>query len=150
MRPSDDCIELIKRLEGFRAKPYRCPGGQPTIGYGACYYADGHRVTMRDATITPDAADALLRAIAARVWGSVQGMVHVPLTQGQVDALTMMAYNIGETAFHQSTLIRKLNKGDYTGAAAEFPRWSKGGGVVLAGLEKRRALERRMFEGAAS
>ncbi len=149
MRPSDDCIELIKRFEGFRDKPYCCPGGQPTIGYGACYYADGQRVTMRDSAITRDDAETLLRATVARVWGSVQGMVHVTLTQGQVDALTMLAYNIGETAFYQSTLLRKLNAGDYAGAGAEFSRWNKGGGVVLSGLKKRRALERRMFEGNA-
>jgi len=150
MRPSEDCVELIKRLEGFRARPYLCSAGRPTIGYGSRFYADGRRVTLDDAPIAEPAAVALLRATVAKVWGSVQGMVGRPLLQRQCDALTMLVYNIGETQFRESTMLRLLRAGKDAEAAAEFPKWNKetvaGGKRPNAGLTARRRLERRIFE----
>jgi len=146
MRPSEDCVELLKRLEGFRAHPYRCAGGRWTIGYGSTTWHDGLPVFETDGGIGEAEAAALLRDTVAKVWGSVQGMARVPLTQGQADALTMLAFNIGETALRGSTLLAMLNAGDHAGAAKEFDRWNKAKGRVLKGLVKRRALERRMFE----
>lgn len=69
----------------------------------------------------------------------------VPLSQNQFDALVSLVYNIGETAFSNSTLLKKLNAKDYQGAADQFPRWNKGGGQVLKGLVRRRADERDLF-----
>ena len=145
MRPSEDCVELLKRLEGFRARAYRCPGGAWTIGFGSTRYADGDAVSEGD-LIDSHEAERLLRRTVASVWGSVRGMVRVPLSQGQCDALTMLAYNIGETKFRASTLLAKLNAGDYAGAAAQFPRWNKVDGKVSNGQVKRRKLERSIFE----
>ena len=75
----------------------------------------------------------------------VSNLVKVKLTQGQFDALVSFAYNLGARALSTSTLLQKLNAGDYTGAADEFPRWNKAGGKVLPGLTWRREAERALF-----
>ena len=72
-------------------------------------------------------------------------MIHVPLTENQKAALQDFVYNVGATAFASSTLARKLNLGDTPGAADEVPKWNHAGGVVLAGLTKRRAAEQALF-----
>jgi lysozyme len=109
-------------------------------------------VTRATEPITEPLASHLLRHGMALIWGGVQGMVRVPLTQGQADALMLLAYNIGETRFRTSTLLRKLNARDYVAASAEFQKWNKITGKdgvkrVDAGLVKRRRLERRIFDG---
>jgi len=150
MRPSEDCIQIKKRLERYMPNPYLCPAGAPTIGYGCTRYADGRKVTLADAPMSEPSADTLLRAIMAQMWGGAQGMIRVPLRQGQVDALALLVANIGETEFRASTLLRKLNAGDFDGAAREFPRWNKvtvdGVKRAINGLVTRRKLERRIFE----
>ncbi len=76
---------------------------------------------------------------------TVNQSVKVSINQNQFDALVSLTYNIGEQAFKDSTLLAKLNKGDYLGAADQFPRWNKGGGEVMKGLVRRRADERVLF-----
>lgn len=71
--------------------------------------------------------------------------VKVKLTQNQFDALVSFVYNVGVGAFRTSTLLRKLNNGDYVGAAAEFKRWKFGGGKELPGLVRRRKAEEQLF-----
>jgi len=73
-------------------------------------------------------------------------MVAVHMTQGQNDAVVSFSFNVGLDQFADSTLLKKLNAGDYAGAANEFQRWNKGGGKVLPGLVKRREAERKLFE----
>ena len=73
-------------------------------------------------------------------------MVKVPLNENQHGALVSFTYNLGAGNLGSSTLLRKLNAGDYAGAAAEFPRWNKAGGKELAGLTRRRAAEKALFE----
>ncbi|EDH9820259.1 TPA_asm: lysozyme, partial [Salmonella enterica subsp. enterica serovar Typhimurium] len=75
----------------------------------------------------------------------VSRLVKVKLTQGQFDALVSFAYNLGARTLSSSTLLRKLNSGDYAGAADEFLRWNKAGGKVLNGLTRRREAERALF-----
>lgn len=70
---------------------------------------------------------------------------HVPLTQGQFDALVSFAFNCGSLALSTSTLLKKLNSGDYEGAASEFMRWIHAGGKTITGLQRRRLLEKRLF-----
>ncbi len=86
-------------------------------------------------------ADVTRRAVAP-----ILKHVRVLLTQGQFDALVSLVYNIGGGAFAKSTLLRKLNLGDFTGAAAEFNRWCHSGGTVDPVLVRRRARERKLFE----
>ena len=75
----------------------------------------------------------------------MRGAVLVPLNDNQLAACTSLAYNIGLAAFRGSTLLRKLNDGDYQGAADQFPVWNKAGGRVVQGLVNRRAAERDLF-----
>ena len=140
MQISKAGLDLIKQFEGLYLNAYRCPAGVPTIGYG---HAAG--VAMGQ-TITQQQADDYLRRDVRQFERAVSRLVRVPLTQGQFDALVSFAFNLGEGALAQSTLLRLLNAGDYAGAAAQFDRWNKAGGCVLPGLVRRRAAERAMFE----
>ena len=79
----------------------------------------------------------------------VERLVKVPLNSSQWDALVSFTYNLGAANLESSTLLRLLNRGDYVGAAEQFPRWNKAGGKELAGLTRRRAAERAMFLEAA-
>lgn len=147
MKTSDKGLALIKKFEGFSAKPYLCLAGVPTIGYGATYYPDGRRVTMQDRPVTEADATAMLRAMLASYEAGIARYVQVPLTQGQYDALVSFAYNLGLAALKSSTLLRLLNARNYAGAAAQFPRWNRAGGKVLPGLTRRREAERKLFVG---
>lgn len=147
MKTSDKGLALIKSFEGFSARPYLCPAGIPTIGYGATYYPDGRRVTMQDRPVTEADATAMLRSMLASYEAGVDRYVGVPLTQGQFDALVSFAYNIGLSALKNSTLLRVLNLRDYAGAAAQFARWNRANGKVLPGLTRRREAERKLFVG---
>lgn len=147
MKTSDKGLQLIKQFEGFRAKPYKCPAGVPTIGYGATYYPDGRRVTMADKPVSEADATTLLRAMLSSYEAGVDRYVQVPLTQSQFDALVSFAYNVGLSSLKNSTLLRLLNDKNYAGAASQFTRWNKAGGKVLLGLTKRREAERLLFIG---
>ena len=147
MKTSDMGLSLIKSFEGFSAKPYLCPAGVPTIGYGATYYPDGRRVTMQDRPVTVAQATDMLRSMLTSYEAGVNRYVQVPLTQGQFDALVSFAYNLGLSALKSSTLLRLLNLRDYAGAAAQFLRWNRAGGKVLPGLTRRREAERKLFVG---
>jgi len=147
MKTSDMGLSLIKSFEGFSARPYMCPAGVPTIGYGATYYPDGRRVTMQDRPVTVAQATDMLRSMLASYEAGVSRYVLVPVTQGQFDALVSFAYNLGLSALKDSTLLRLLNLRDYAGAAAQFARWNRANGKVLPGLTRRREAERVMFLG---
>jgi len=99
-------------------------------------------------TITKERAEELLREDVKRFEGYVDRLVKVPLTQGQYDALVSFVYNLGPGALERSTLLDQLNRGDYDSAAEQFGRWVFAGGKTLAGLVRRRAAERALFEGA--
>lgn len=145
MKTSQRGIDLIKRFEGLRLTAYPDPGtgGDPwTIGYG---HTKGVKPGMK---IAENWAEELLRDDLAEFEAAVNGLVTVRLCQHQFDALASLVFNIGGTAFRDSTLLRKLNAGDYAGAAAQFERWVHGGGKILPGLVRRRAAERVMFEDA--
>lgn len=141
---SPEGIQAIKNEESFRAKAYRDKKGVLTIGYGRT-----SNVKEGDTT-TREAEDIWLAQDAARRSQEVLDTVKVPLTQGQLDALVSLQYNIGQGQFSGSTLVKKLNKGDYKGAANEFAKWNKivhndGRVEALEGLTKRRARELAMF-----
>lgn len=138
-------IDLIKDFEGFRSKPYLCAAGVATIGFGSTRYADGTKVTLQDKPITRDEAHKLLLDTLVPFENTVNKNVTVGLTQNMFDALVSFVYNVGSGNFVGSTLLKKLNKEDYHGAADQFLRWDKAGGKVLAGLTKRRKAERALF-----
>lgn len=145
MKSSNDCLALIKSCEGFSAKPYLCPAGVPTIGYGSTRYADGRKVTLNDKSITVEQADEIMRTSLVEYENAVNRYVKMPITQGQFDALVDFAYNAGAQSLRNSTLLKMLNAGDYAGAAKQFERWVYADGKVLYGLVKRRKLEADLF-----
>ena len=126
---------LIKEFEGLRLEAYRDSVGVWTIGYG-------HTSTAEEGMkITPRGAEELLRQDLRWVEEAIKKNVRVPLTQNQYDALASWVYNLGETNLRRSTLLDKLNAGDYSGAGQEMLRWNKAGGKVLKGLTRRREAE---------
>jgi len=142
MKISEAGIALIKHYEGLQLRPYICPAGKATIGYGHT----GPDVVF-GITITEADADKLLREDLHFSERGVETYAHVPLTQGQFDALVSFAFNLGIGAMRDSTLLKKVNARDFEGAAAEFGKWVHGGGRVLPGLIKRRAAEVALFRG---
>lgn len=147
MKTSDAGKALIKSFESCSLTPYRCPAGIPTIGWGTTRYPDGKVVSMQDARITTERADFIFTHDLGKFESTVSNLVHVDIQQREFDALVSFAYNLGGGALEKSTLLRKLNAGDHTGAADEFLKWDKAGGVALAGLARRRKAERAMFLG---
>lgn len=143
-------IELIKEFEGCRLTAYKCPAGVWTIGYGHTGTVDGKAIAS-GMTITAAKATELLRKDLATFEAAVNSYVTAPITQNMFDALVSFAFNCGAGALKGSTLLKKLNAKDYNGAAAEFARWNKAGGKVLAGLTRRRRMESILFlTGAAA
>jgi len=128
--------------EGYRGEAYiPVKGDRPTLGYGS---TDG--VKPGD-TIEP--VQALVRKLAdvQRFEGALKQCVRVPLHQYEYDAFLSLAYNIGPGAFCGSTLVRRLNAGDYAGACAEILRWDRFRGEPLRGLTLRRQAENRQCLG---
>ncbi|MEG7663762.1 lysozyme [Hafnia paralvei] len=144
MRASENGINLIKKFEGCRLTAYQDSVGVWTIGYGWTQPVDGKPVG-KGMTITQQKADDLLKQGVIQYEAGVHGLVTVPLNQNQYDALVDFAYNLGVNALKGSTLLKKLNAGDYAGAANEFTKWNKAGGKELAGLTRRREAEKSLF-----
>lgn len=139
MKVSNNGINLVKRFEGLGLKAYRDSVGILTIGYGHTHAVKAGEI------ITGEQADAFLREDLQVAELTVNTNVKVKLTQGQFDALVSFVFNLGSGNFVKSTLIKKLNAGDYAGAADEFGKWVNAGGKKLPGLVKRRAAEREVF-----
>ena len=132
--------DIVKFYEGCGLEAYLCPAGIPTIGYGRTKNVKlGDRCTQQQAEVWLE--DDFFKAKT-----EVQAVVKVPLTQNQLDALASFVFNLGVRKLTQSTLLKKLNAGDYKDAAAEFDKWVYANGKKLNGLIKRRAAERKLFE----
>ncbi|QMR77445.1 lysozyme [Enterobacter sp. RHBSTW-00175] len=144
MQTSEKGIALIKEFEGCKLTAYQDSVGVWTIGYGWTQPVDGIPVRA-GMTIKQETAERLLKTGLVSYESDVSRLVKVGLTQGQFDALVAFTYNLGARALSTSTLLRKLNSGDYAGAADEFLRWNKAGGKVLNGLTRRREAERALF-----
>jgi lysozyme len=139
-------IELIKAFEGFRSKPYKCPAGIPTIGYGATFYPGGKKVTMADVSITEEQGTELLQSMLVNFEKYVDSYCRDDINQNQFDALVSFAYNLGPANLKSSTLLKKVNANpeDET-IRAEFMKWVKAGGKTLQGLVKRRTAEANLY-----
>ena len=137
-------LKLIAQFEGCYLQAYLCPANVWTIGIGTTIYPNGVKVKKGD-KCTLEQAHKYLAHDMIEFEKTVNDSVKVPLSQNQFDALVSLSYNIGSTAFKNSTLLKKLNAKDYAGAADQFPRWNKGGGKVLKGLVRRREAERALF-----
>jgi len=139
-------IKIIKDSESFVGKPYKCPAGIWTRGYGTTLKFIKSPVVASDKSVTKEQAEIELRMhLEAYVYPILNKYVKKPLNIYQYDALASFVYNVGEGAFLKSTLLKKLNKGDYTGASDEFGKWIYANGEVFKGLVIRRQKERQLF-----
>jgi lysozyme len=135
----EKAIDLIKKYEGFSARPYKCPAGVLTIGYG-------RTIDVRPYEITTEEAETIwLDKYVKTIADQILALVNVDLSNNQTCALIDFVYNLGIGNFKSSTLLRKINQGDFSAAANEFLKWNKAGGIVLKGLENRRIAERMLF-----
>ena len=144
MHVSPSGVDLICNFEDLRLKAYDDGVGVWTIGFGTTKYPNGIRVKKGD-TCTLDQAKAYMQNDLKSFEQTVNNTVKVPLNQNQFDALVSLAYNIGSTAFKNSTLVRQLNEGNYKAAANQFNVWVNAGGKRMQGLVNRRAAERTLF-----
>lgn len=134
---------LCKQFEGFRSKPYLCPAGVDTIGYGSTYYADGRKVTLEDSPIDEENARKLLMHELEHTYlpGVLRNCPILLTDERRCNAIVDFCYNLGIGRLQTSTLKRKINAQDWEGAKEELMKWSKAGGKVLSGLLKRRQAE---------
>lgn len=144
MQTSEKGIALIKEFEGCKLTAYRDSVGVWTIGYGWTQPVDGKPIRA-GMTIKQETAERLLKTGLVSYESDVSRLVKVGLSHGQFDALVSFTYNLGARSLSTSTLLRKLNAGEYASAADEFMRWNKAGGKVLNGLTRRREAERALF-----
>lgn len=134
--------ELIKTFEGLRLKPYLCPAGVPTIGYGATRYPRGRAVSLQDKPITEEEAENMLIFDAQRY--AMEAIKLSPVLAHDDEKLCAIAdfiYNLGATRYKASTLRRRVNDEDWHGACEQLRKWIWGGGKKLSGLVRRREAE---------
>jgi lysozyme len=146
MHISDEGLELIKHFEGCELEAYKCAAGVWTIGYG-------HTKDIQEGDKwSQDKADFMLwRELEEEYEKYIHDYVHVPLNQSQFDALVSWTYNLGPANLKASTMLKKLNNGEYEEVPAQMARWNKatvnGKRTVLEGLTRRRKAEGQLFEG---
>lgn len=145
--PASEAVEIAAALcrpfEGLALKPYICPAGYPTIGYGTVFKPDGSRVTMEHPPIDKATAEEWLvhelrHNYLAGVLKTSPSLIAKPRVLG---AMADFAYNLGVARYRSSTLRRRVDEGDWAGAKDELMKWTRGGGKVLPGLVRRRAAE---------
>jgi len=133
-------IQLTENSEGCRLTPYKDGAGVWTNGFGNTWNVNP------EVTITMDQAIADLKTNLASAEETVKNDVKVELTQGEYNALVDFVFNLGSGNFAGSTLLKKINAGDYKNAALEFPRWDLCAGEVSQGLLNRRLAEQAEFD----
>lgn len=145
MKLNKEGADLIKEFEGCKLKSYQCSAKKWTIGFGNTFYEDGSPVLPGHA-ITQEKANQLFELIADEFAGKVAKLVPSHITPNQFGSLVSFAYNCGIVNLQKSTLLKKViaNHNDPT-IKAEFLKWNKAGGKVLAGLTRRREAEANLY-----
>jgi lysozyme len=144
MKTSPNGLSLIKKYEGSKSTPYRCPAGLYTVGYG---HVIGNGLQLPDEwnrTLSLGEINELLRTDLARFERGVLRYCPVYLTQSQFDALVSFSFNLGLGVLQRSTLRQKINRGD-ADAAKVILKYNMAGGRILKGLIRRRQAEYRLF-----
>jgi len=141
---TDAGANLIKHFESCHCKAYKCPAGVLTIGWGHTN-AQGEQFKAGE-TWEQYECDAAFWDDMIAYERAVRKAVTIRLEPWHFDALVSFTYNVGEGNLRKSTLLKKVNAGDFKGAAAEFQKWNKSGGKVMAGLTRRRASEALLFQ----
>ena len=138
-------LNFIKLSEGFRSQQYLDVAGYATIGYG-------HRVIPPESFpngITAQQAETILMNDVKQAEQAVSRLVHVPLAQGQFDALVDFCFNVGPVKLATSTLLKELNDSQYAHAGLQFLRWDYAAGVPNSGLRARRTAELQFWTGGS-
>lgn len=131
---------FIRGWEAERYHAYKCSAGVWTIGVG-------HTKGVKEGdVITKDESRRIFLDDLRQFKSEITPLVKVPVTENQFIALMSFVFNLGLKNFKSSTLLRKLNEGDYEGCALEFPKWKYSNGVVVKGLLNRRKAEKELFE----
>ncbi len=139
MRPSESLLAFIKAWEGCRLEAYDDGVGVWTIGVGRT------KNVKRGDTCTQEQADSWLADDVDEAWHGIDQFIRQTLAQHEMDAVVSLCFNVGVHKLSSSTLISRINSGDFDSAAREFLRWNRAGGRILPGLTKRRQAEQRMF-----
>jgi len=143
-KTSKRTLNLIKRLEGLSLTPYKDSGGKWTIGYGHLI-TRSENYLLNPKGITEKIADTLFINDVIEKEKDIQRLVKVPLNIAQHDALVSLVFNIGAGNFKKSTMLKNINKKQFSIAANEFPKWRFINKKESAGLLKRRAIEQEIF-----
>lgn len=139
--------KLCERFEGFYPRPYLCPAGVPTIGYGFTRYLDGSAVTLQDGPIDIQYARRMLRTlIKARYLPETIKLCPNLLETGRLAAIIDFAFNLGTGNLRVSTLRKRILSERWGDVPTELRKWVRGGGRVLPGLVLRRNAEATYFE----
>ena len=140
MNISEEGLSLIKKFEGLELEAYKCAAGVLTIGYG-------HTAGVQEGDVwTKEQADENLKVDMEEYAGYINDLVECPLSQNQFDAIVSWVYNLGPANLKASTLLKRLNAGDYADVPNQIKRWNKAGGKVLEGLIRRREAEALRLE----
>lgn len=141
---NEKTLKLIEKFEGLRLKAYQDSVGVWTIGYGHTHGVHaGQEISISE-------AEAFLRQDISDAENAVKRLVKVPLNDDQFGALVSFTYNIGQGNLAKSTLLKKLNSGDYASVPDEMQKWKKAGGRTLPGLVLRRKAEGELFMSQAT
>lgn len=133
-------IAAISQFEAVKTTTYRDIIGIPTV----CAGLTDPDIAVIGKTYTRAQCDEIDRKHIEEYGSNVFACINVPVRQGEYDAYSSFAWNVGPRAFCNSTLVRKLNAGDHVGACNEVLRWTQAGGKVVQGLVNRRKKEHEM------
>lgn len=143
MKCNDKGLALIKSFESCKLKAYPDPatGGDPwTCGWGST----GSDI-KKGVVWTQEQADSRFLSDVSKFESKLKSLLKIDINDNQFSALISLMYNIGSGNLGKSTLLRLVNKRDFSGAAAQFVRWNKAGGKEMAGLTRRRNAEKDLF-----
>ena len=151
-RVPDEAIRLVKKYEGFRAGPYICPAGVPTIGYGNTYYPrSGAKVKMTDAPISE--ADAVVMLVECTEKDFLPKLEKIPywgeMSDGQRSALISFAYNLGANFYGSdgfNTISRVLREKKWDEVPAALLIYRNPGSAFEEGLRRRREEEGKVWQ----
>ena len=146
-------IDLICEFEGFYSKPYLCPAGVPTLGYGSTFHPNGKKVSLSDSSITKEQAKEYLAHDLKKEEDNLNTFLktlNIKLNENQFSALISFAYNLGfgKIASSSSTVNRGLKSGDHAMVCHGMSLYNRAAGKVMRGLERRRSAEIELYNKA--
>lgn len=140
--------DLCKHFEGFSSKPYICPAGYWTIGFGSTYTKDGKAVTKDTPIITREEADELLKFDLVRFLRETLAICPTLAAHNasRVAAILDFVYNLGPARLRSSTLRKRIQSERWEDVPTELKKWVFGGGKKLPGLVRRREAEAALIQ----